>query len=85
MIIRVLNSRGDEYALSKETKKSFTEIELEAAKPDADWNAISDKILLVLEKDGFNTANLHPLVYFYETKKGKKIHAIDVQEGDGAG
>ena len=79
MIIRVLNRHNDKYALSKETRSALDAIKREAEKSGADWNVISNKVLQILEKEGFELAKLQPTIYYFESKKGKQIQAIDIQ------
>jgi len=82
MIIRVLNRHNDKYALSKETSLALDAVKHEAEITEADWNTLSQRVLQILEKEGFNPAKLQPTIYYFETKKGKQIQAIDIQYED---
>jgi hypothetical protein len=79
MMIRVLDSKGDQIALSPQINSALDSLGLDDAKPDTEWQEISDKIMRVLEGDGFEVYKLQPEITYQETKKGKKIRTITLR------
>ena len=77
MNIRVLNSVGNRIVLDPQLKSALESLGREAEKPDANWQEISQKMLRVLERDGFDVSKLQSEIEYADTKKGKEIIRIN--------
>ena len=78
MNIQVININGDILKLSPQIRAALDSVGEEADKLDANWEAVYEKALRILQGDGFEITKLQPEVKYFDTKEGKKTQSIKI-------